>query len=268
MRSSAISFQAEVAVGSTAVEEQDYRTTYELEGHNWWFVGMRRISLALLGHRPNARPEDRGPILDVGCGTGIMLEHLESMGSPTGLDFSATALDFCRQRGADRLVQGRGEQLPFADASFAAVTAFGVVEHIDADRAAIEEWARVLRPGGDLVLLTSAYQWMWSGHDVSNHHTRRYVTKEIRQLLEDAGLRPTRVSYVNSLLFPPILAVRIVERLRRGSRPPAPHKDTGEVPAAVNRLLVWLLDLERRMIERRGLPFGVSIVASATKPTT
>lgn len=248
------------------MEEQDYRTTYELEGHNWWFVGMRRISLALLGGRTDAAAADRGPILDVGCGTGIMLEHLDALGTPTGLDFSSTALEFCRKRGAERLVQGRGEQLPFADRSFGAVTAFGVVEHIDADRAAVEEWARVLRPGGNLVLLTSAYQWMWSGHDVSNHHTRRYVTKEIRQLLRDAGLRPDRVSYVNTLLFPPILVVRIVERLRRGNRPPAPHKDTGEVPTLVNRFLLALLGIERRLIERRGLPFGVSIVASATKP--
>jgi SAM-dependent methyltransferase len=252
------------------VEEQDYRTTYELEDHNWWFVGMRRISLALLGHEPGDPPRDLGPILDVGCGTGIMLEHLDDLGTPTGLDFSSTALAFCRKRGAERLVQARGEQLPFADAAFAAVTAFGVVEHIDADRAAVDEWARVLRPGGDLVLLTSAYQWLWSGHDVSNHHTRRYLVKEIEGLLRDAGLEPTKVSYVNSFLFPPILAVRLLERIRRGSKPPAPHKDTGEVPGPINRALVRLLEVERRILSRPGrrsrLPFGVSIVARATKP--
>lgn len=247
------------------VEQQDYRTTYELEGHNWWFVGMRRICLALLGSPPDETDGDRERILDVGCGTGIMLEHLQAGRSATGLDFSVTALEFCRQRRIERLVQGRGEQLPFADSSFAAVTAFGVVEHIEDDRAAVGEWARVLQPGGVLVLLTSAYQWLWSGHDVSNHHTRRYVTAEIEHLLIEAGLQPTRISYVNSFLFPPILVVRIAERIRRRGRPPIPRKDTGEVPPFVNRFLVWLLDLERRVIERRSLPFGVSIVASARK---
>ena len=246
------------------MEEQDYRTTYELEDHNWWFVGMRRISLAMLG-RP-APVASGAPILDVGCGTGIMLEHLAPLGEATGLDFSSTALSFCRQRGAERLVQARGEQLPFADASFGAVTAFGVVEHIDADRAAMAEWARVLQPGGSLVLLTSAYQWMWSGHDVSNHHTRRYLTKEVKALLRDAGLEPTKVSYVNSILFPPILVVRLLERLRRRGREPEPHKDTGEVPAPANRVLLWLIGIEQRIIDRAKLPFGVSIVASAVKP--
>lgn len=252
------------------MEEPDYQTTYDLEGDNWWFVGMRRISLALLGHGPGMPAEHRGQILDVGCGTGIMLEHLGHLGAPVGLDFSSTALTFCRKRGADRLIQARGEELPFADGAFAAVTAFGVIEHIDADRIAIAEWARVLEPGGELVLLTSAYQWLWSGHDVSNHHTRRYRTAEIRDLCRGAGLVPAKVSYVNSILFPPILGVRIVERLRRGSRPPAAHKDTGEVPAPLNRFLIRLLDLERRIVARPGaaarLPFGVSIVAKATKP--
>jgi SAM-dependent methyltransferase len=246
------------------VEEQDYRTTYELEDHNWWFVGMRRFSLQLLG-RP-ATVASGAPILDVGCGTGIMLEHLEPVGSATGLDFSSTALEFCRKRGAERLVQARGEQLPFADGSFGAVTAFGVVEHIDADRQAMAEWARVLQPGGSLVLLTSAYQWLWSGHDVSNHHTRRYLTREVAALLREAGLEPTKVSYVNSFLVPPILVVRLVERLRRGSKEPEPHKDTGEVPRPANRALTWLLGVEGRIIGRSKLPFGVSIVASAVKP--
>jgi hypothetical protein len=80
------------------------------------------------------------------------------------------------------------------------------------------------------------------------------------------GLRPTKVSYVNSLLFPPILIVRTIERLRRGNRPPTPHKDTGEVPLPLNKVLIWLLEVEQRIIERGGLPFGVSIVASATTP--
>lgn len=249
------------------MEEQDYRTTYELEDHNWWFVGMRRIGMALLApawERPAGTPPPR--LLDVGCGTGIVLEHLEPYGPATGLDFSSTALEFCRKRGATRLVRGQGEHLPFADDSFDVVTAFGVVEHIDDDRGALAEWCRVLKPGGHLVLLTSSYQWLWSGHDVSNHHVRRYLLRHVRELVEGVGLRAERMSYVNTLLFPVILAIRVIERIRRGSAQPEPHKDTGEVPEPLNRLFVRLLELEGRIIRRLPLPFGVSIIGRATKP--
>lgn len=249
------------------MEEQDYRTTYELEDHNWWFVGMRRIGMSLLApawERPSGTPPPR--ILDVGCGTGIVLEHLEPYGPATGLDFSATALEFCRKRGATRLVRGQGEHLPFADDSFDVVTAFGVIEHIDDDRGALAEWCRVLKPGGHLVLLTSSYRWLWSGHDVSNHHVRRYLLRQVRELVEGVGLRAERMSYVNTLLFPVILAIRVVERLRRGGAQPEPHKDTGEVPEPLNRLFVRLLELEGRIIRRLPLPFGVSIIGAATKP--
>jgi SAM-dependent methyltransferase len=250
------------------VEEQDYRTTYELEEHNWWFVGMRRMCFGLLdrGLRPDPAAAPQRRILDVGCGTGITLEHLEPYGLATGLDYSSTALEFCRKRGAERLVQGSGDALPFSENSFDAVTAFGVIEHIDADAQAISEWARVLKPGGDIVVLTSAYQWMWSGHDVSNHHTRRYLTKHVGKLLQDAGLEVEKLSYVNTLLFPLIAVVRLIDLIRRRGRPPEPHKDTGEVPALANKVLERLLDLENRVLQRGRLPFGVSIIARATKP--
>jgi SAM-dependent methyltransferase len=243
------------------MEEGDYRTTYELEGHNWWFVGTRRVCLDLLdGVSP---PGHDARILDVGCGTGLMLDELAPRGRAVGVDFSPTALEFCRLRSSTALLQADGGRLPVGDGEVDAVTAIGVIEHLDDDLGALAEWHRVLRPGGGLVLLTSAYQWMWSGHDVSNHHTRRYRAGDVRSLLERTGFQPATVSYVNTILFPPIAVVRAAERLARRGRPPAPHKDTGEVPAPLNRALLGLLELERRAIARRGLPFGVSIVASA-----
>jgi hypothetical protein len=127
------------------------------------------------------------------------------------------------------------------------------------------EWGRALAPGGALVLLTSSYQWMWSGHDTSNHHRRRYTAPEIERLIEQSGLRPIKVSYVNTVLFPPIAALRIGQRVARRGAEPAPHKDTGEVPSPLNRALLGVMELERRAISRARLPFGVSMVALATR---
>ena len=243
------------------MEEQDYGTTYRLEGDNWWFAGTRRMCMEWV-----ARCEPTGAILDVGCGTGINLESLGAMGAVTGVDLSATALEFCRERGHRTVVQGVGERLPFPDGSFDVVTAFGVVEHIEADADALVEWVRVLAPGGHLVVLTSAYQWLWSGHDVSNHHARRYTAPEFRALLADAGLLDVRVSDVNTIIGIPIMLVRLIERAWLRGRPPKARKDTGEVPGPVNRLLLGVLGLEARILRRRDLPFGISIAASGRRP--
>lgn len=248
------------------MQETDYATTFALEGHNWWFVGMRRIcrELASRAAPPNAQAGPGSISLDVGCGTGINLD--EAGGEPVGVDTSMTALTFCRRRCLGRLVNADGANLPFADRSVERITAIGVIEHIEDDVGALREWARVLRPGGQLTLLTSAYAWMWSGHDVSNHHIRRYRARDVSVLLNSVGLAPVQVSYVNSLLFAPIAIVRLIERLIRRGRSPRAHKNTAELPAAFNRLLVAVLAVEARLMRWTSLPFGVSIVASATKP--
>jgi SAM-dependent methyltransferase len=245
------------------VEDGDYATTYAIEAHNWWFVGTRRICLSLLDEALPMDSAEPPRIVDVGCGTGLLLEHLASRGSTLGIDVSPLALGFCRQRSETRLVQADAVRLPLPDGSADALTAIGVIEHLDDDAAALAEWRRVLRPGGAVVLLTSSYEWMWSGHDVSNHHVRRYTVDQLRDRLASAGLRATRMSYVNSILFPPIAAVRLAQRVARHGRPPAPHKDTGEVPTRVNAALTAVLDVERRVLLRRPLPFGVSMVAAA-----
>ena len=71
----------------------------------------------------------------------------------------------------DGLVPGEGvcgsaEALPFADEAFDVVAAFDVVEHCEDDALAVSELARVLAPGGRMLLSVPAYQWAWSDHDV------------------------------------------------------------------------------------------------------
>ena len=54
------------------------------------------------------------------------------------------------------------------------IGAFDVIEHIDDDRAGIASIATKLKPGGKFIMTVPAHPWMWSAHDVVNHHKRRY----------------------------------------------------------------------------------------------
>ena len=118
-----------------------------------------------------------------------------------------------------------------------------------------------LRPGGKLLLAVPAHQWMWSTHDVVNHHRRRYSKAALRKLVADSPLTLEKIGYFNSLLFPLAIADRTVARLH--------GKDDVDLklPAApLNAALNRIFALERYAVGRLPLPPGLSLfaIASAT----
>ena len=66
------------------------------------------------------------------------------------------------------------------DRHYDLIGAFDVIEHIEDDAAALASIAAKLKPGGKFVMTVPAHQWMWSAHDVVNHHKRRYSKRAAR----------------------------------------------------------------------------------------
>ncbi len=85
-----------------------------------------------------------------------------------------------------------------------------VVEHIEDDVAALKGMASLLKPGGKILIAVPAHQWMWSAHDVVNHHTPPLFQGQPGQGDRGGGAESRKLTYFNSLLS------RL--RLRRGSR--------------------------------------------------
>jgi SAM-dependent methyltransferase len=242
------------------VEQRYYAEYRTVEERHWWFLGRRAILLRLLDrHFPVGDPSRR--VLDIGCGTGAMLQQLERYGRAEGVDSDGDAVRFCRDRGIERVRRLEGDGLPWESATFDLVTALDVIEHIDDDVAMLGEIHRVLRPGGMLLLTVPAYEALWGPHDEINHHKRRYRARRVRERVEGTGLRVVRLSYFNSLLFPPIAAVRLLR----------PRRATGEAKSDFalnpsgrgNALLAGIFGSEAGLVERWNLPFGVSILCLA-----
>jgi SAM-dependent methyltransferase len=227
-----------------------YRQLFELEDGHWWFRGRRAVVNALLD-RAQLPAELR--ILDAGCGTGRNMTEYRSRGEVAGIDPSPDAITFCHARGLTAVAEGRIERLPFGDGAFDLVTATDVLEHIADDLAAAQELRRVTHPAGRLLVTVPAYRWLWSNHDESHHHHRRYTLRGLRATLAEAGWRPVLRTYYNSALLPPIAMVRAV---RRDSQ----HSDYDVSSPLLNRALVVPMRAEATLI-RAGmrLPFGVSI---------
>jgi SAM-dependent methyltransferase len=244
------------------VKPVEYRRMFEAEERQWWYAGQRAVALALF--EPWAR-DKRRLLLDAGCGTGFNLVALARFGPTLGIDLSERAIAFCRERGV-RAVRGSVLRLPFRADAFEAVTSFDVIYHdwVGDDGAAVTEMARVLRPGGALLVRVPALELLRGAHDAEVLTRRRYTLGELRALVEGCGLRVERATYCNSLLFPVLFARRTLDRLlgRHGS-------DVGFLPPLLERLFRRLMEIEAFCV-RHGLrfPIGASAVVLAIKPST
>jgi ubiquinone/menaquinone biosynthesis C-methylase UbiE len=78
----------------------------------------------------------------------------------TGVDMSDDAIRFCAEKGL-----GHVEKLPFDNVSFDVVLATDIIEHVDDDNRALAEIARVLRPGGKVLITVPAFQALWGLQD-------------------------------------------------------------------------------------------------------
>lgn len=241
----------------------EYRRMYEAEEAQWWYAGQRAIAMALLEPElsPLAAAGSRR-LLDAGCGTGFNLVHLARLGRAVGVDLAPEAIALCRERGV-RAARASLPLLPFPDACFDVVTSFDVIYHawVRDDRAAVAEMARVLRPGGVMLVRVPALRALWGAHDTEVQSRHRYTRGELVAVLEAGGLRVLRSTYCNSILFPLLLARRTLDRLlgRAGS-------DVGFLPAPLERAFRRALLSEAALV-RRGVsfPVGASAVALARK---
>jgi SAM-dependent methyltransferase len=243
-----------------------YAEYFRLEDRHWWFLGRRKILLTLLDRYVGRDPDEKRRVLDVGCGTGGMLGHLSRYGSAEGVDSDHAAVSFCRARGLTNVSEASIPPLPFPDARFDLVTAFDLLEHVDDDAAALAEVCRVLAPGGTLFITVPAFGFLWGNQDRISHHRRRYSASVLREHLTAAGLRLRRLTYFNTFLFPPIAAVRLAHRLRPTRGESTSDLEMTDETGATNRVLARVLAAEARLLVRRDLPFGASLLAIAEAP--
>lgn len=138
----------------------EFAEWYERDRHRGYHRLIDDLQVDLL--RGVVRDRD---VLEVGCGTGLLLERVESLANEArGIDISPGMLEQAKQRGLD-VVQGCATELPFDDESFDVVFSFKVLAHIEEIEQALAECSRVVRPGGQLFL------------EFYNPHSLRYFAK-------------------------------------------------------------------------------------------
>lgn len=239
------------------MDRRVYDRMAEHDSTHWWYRARRDI-LADFITREGHLPRD-AKILEIGCGTGHNLPMLASFGAVDAIEIDPAARAIASQRLGKPV--GATPLPALADVPkvhYDLIAVLDVVEHIEDDVAALRAMRERLAPGGRILITVPAHQWMWSAHDVVNHHHRRYSKTTLAQAIAAAGLRPRKLGYFNSLLFPLAAGARVAGRLTGRD-----DSDDSPPPAPVNRLFETIFRIERHLVGRVPMPPGVSILCFA-----
>ena len=210
-------------------------------------------------------PSDDKTILDMPCGRGFYLNMIRYVSGCTlvGADLDWDVILKARRNVGHlpdiALHNCNIYALPYPDDRFDAVILSEVLEHIDDDRGALRRIARLLRPRGVVIVSVPAFPWLWTRHDESLQHMRRYTRAGLADALGDAGLSWDAGGYFNFRLFPLVAAVRLLHRAKGGG----PPHDFSLPPRVLNRILERIFAGEARRLAGRGYPWGVSLLALA-----
>lgn len=243
------------------MEKNEYARLAEYEKNYWWHQGRLEIIQTYMKWASRNKPD--AAILNVGCGTGGTINMLEKFGTVSNVDTSDEAIAFTRGLGYKNVTKVDGVALPFEDKIYDIVGAFDVLEHIEDHKGALAEWKRVLKDDGAIVITVPAYQWLWSGHDVTMHHWRRYTMKSLIALAADADLRPERKSYAISFSLPLVAGLRLASNIldrRAGSA-----VSYVPVPRAINNVFTAFLKAEAKLHDAVSLPAGSSLITILRK---
>jgi SAM-dependent methyltransferase len=217
-----------------------------LEDDHWWFRERRHlIARAIEGLSPSRA-------LDIGAGAGGNTRVLEAAGwKATALEVSDAGVELARARGLDA-VQGDARAIPFPNDHFGLLVAYDVLEHIEQDDQVVAEIARVVRPGGRVLIAVPADPSLWSAHDDAVGHVRRYTRAELVALFDNQRFRVDEVRSWNVLLRP-VVAVR---------RKSVTDNDLTPLPRLVNAGLSAIIKAERFLPV--GNRPGVTLLLNAT----
>ena len=242
----------------------EYTAMFNAETEHWWYKNLRDEVAYWVEAYLSARQSERPlRVLDLGCGTGGMLQRLQKQFEnvqTVGVDFYALALDFARNVTKGPLIRADAKRLPFQPESFDIIVCLDVLytrEVFPALDRVLAEARQLLKPGGMLIMQVPAFKSLYSQHDVNVHGVYRFTAPEIQDGLQRAGFRRLKVYYRYNLL----LGIAWLSRKVFSANGTASHV---AVPTAwLNTGLYKYSKLESAINKRCRLPFGLSVFATA-----
>lgn len=232
----------------------------------WWFRCLHEFTARKIAqYSPVKDPR----ILDAGCGTGGLIQHLKKKGfnKITGFDLSDDAIEHARKSSPDvQLLDVLHVDNAFSKNTFDVVVCndiFTVLEH-GKDREAIEKLVTVLKPGGILIINLAALASFAGIHDIAVSMTKRYTKACIHKLVRDL-VSIKELTFWPFLLSPLILGIRSYQRVKLFFNKKIQIKsDVRPIAPFLNTLFYKVTMLESKVLLSK--PIGSSIFVVMEKP--
>ena len=238
--------------------DSTYASAYpDLYRRHWWWRTRERVLLRTLDSVLKDTPRDVR-ILDVGCGAGLFFDALQRFGTVEGIESDPLALEGAG-RWRESIFHGELNSSFRPAASYDAILMLDILEHVPEPEQLLVHARGLLNPGGRVVITVPAFNWLWTRHDDLNHHLRRYSRRQLRHVIQGAGLTVIDSTYLFPSLVPLKALVRIKEALVAGD-PEVPGIPRQPLNAALQK---WLF---AEYAVARWLPFGTSLMAIAALP--
>ena len=248
-------------------DAETYKLLYGMEKKHFWHVGRKEIIYETLKSCLKDRINNI-KMLELGCGNGSVLQYLNQRGIDIeGADISIEGLKFCKFNIQVPFYQVNAARTPFAQESYDVVGLFDVIEHVQDDQSLLNEIFRICRKDGRVIITVPANKSLWSYYDtLAEGHKRRYAKNELIEKLNSAGFKIEKISFFLFFLFPPYWIFRKLSIL--GSRNKK-HElknllETKTIPV-LNSIFLTLLRIEKKLLGKINLPFGVSLICVAQK---
>jgi SAM-dependent methyltransferase len=242
------------------VDIEEYGNIYHLEDTYWWYRGLHELVISSIENY--FLPFSENTILDVGCGTGGLLQQLRGKWPLSqGIDLSSEALKYCRMRQLPKICRGSAMCLPLKDDTIDSLISLDVIYHmmVMSDIDALKEYRRVLKPNGILVLNVPAFSFLAGTHDRVVHARERYTRSILTGRLLSAGFEILKITYRNFLTFPLVLGKRLLESWNSDQS----GSDLKALPLWLNNFFFSLNQIDNRLLKHTNLPFGTSVFCIA-----
>ena len=237
------------------MENREYYQIDQVADQHFWYLGTRDLLNRLI---KRYALNDTLKILDAGCGPGAIISELKKLGQVSAIDLSPVALNLC-QRHKVFIKQGGVEKIPFKDESFDVVICTEVLYHqkVKNPLLAVEEFKRVCRPGGIIIVREPAFNYLTRHHDRVVMTGRRFNINSFNDALDGEEIKVLKKTYSNLWIFPIILTKKIMETFFKDEEA---KSDVQSVPMLLNNIFIAFIKVENFLLKWFNLPVGSSVL--------